>query len=306
MVDTGRLRSAVIVVSYNSARWLAGCLADLSDSNVEQIIVVDNASTDESCQIAGSFERVTLITNANNEGFAAACNIAVAAAESSVHTLIFLNPDTRLEHGLISGLHEFLESHEEYGVVGPLQLELSQVDIDGPDRPPYNAWTRKAVKCFGIYPPDQTWIDPMPEQAFRDWLSELGTKTIDVEYVNGAAFAIRKDLFASCGGFDTGYFLFFEEVDLCRRVRRLGYKIALIDGLLVRHAWGGHAEGRRLRFWLKSKYRYIMTDASLPLRGRAKIISRHLKKDFHTATVDKHFRSQVAVALLETALNLKP
>jgi GT2 family glycosyltransferase len=269
------LTIAVIVVGHNSERWLASCFAGFRDAGEEmKLIYVDNASSDGSVGVVESLGNVVIIRNARNLGFGEACNVGARfASVRGARVLFFLNPDTRATAELVTRCATAAVSDDSIGMVGPLQIEYGSRDS-----PRFNTWTRRAVRCADVYPSEHFRVKPFGEADFAEWLADQ-LSDVEVWYVNGGAFAIRSEVFEACGGFDPAYFLFFEEVDLARRARWLGFRAAMLPDAIVEHAWGGHESGIRLREWTRSKYQFVLTDASLPSSSRLKKIVCHLARD---------------------------
>lgn len=255
--------TAVVVVGYNSKRWLGPCLAALNCVGSGLLIIyVDNASEDDSVSFVRQFVSVNIVQNESNLGFGVGCNLgAECARRLGAGVVIFLNPDVLADPTTLILLAEDVATDASLGAVGPLQLEYH--DFNG--RKCYNAWTRRAIVANHLMPIRHRTMDPLNEQEFSEWLDSDSNSHVEVKYVNGATFAIRLDLFEKIGGFDSAYFLFFEEVDLCRRLHWLGYRTLLRKDALVRHAWGGHQQEYRRAMWIRSKYVFIVTDAERPL-----------------------------------------
>jgi GT2 family glycosyltransferase len=271
---------AVVVVGYNSGAWLGRCFSSLLavDANSVLSIYVDNDSHDNSVAIASQFPTVQVVRSPRNVGFGAGCNLGAEAARNrGVDYLFFLNPDTRASTEAVLASVDFLHRNGSFGAVGPLQIEYGKSKVS------YNRWVRRAVLCLATYPPDHHRVSPLSNQALlRSRI--LDRDTIEVCYVQGAAFAIPAELFHRIGGFDSRYFLFFEEVDLCRKMHWLGYTTALLPRLTVEHGWGGHGSGSRLRHWLRSKYMFILTDPALHAPTRLRLLRRHLRADIASAS----------------------
>lgn len=114
----------VVTVNYNAGQLLANCVYSVLEAGVRQVIIVDNGSTDaiEDLQRACQDERILVIRNGKNLGFAAACN--VGALSSDAPRLLFLNPDSVLENGALGRMIEVLDSSESIGMVGCLVLKV--------------------------------------------------------------------------------------------------------------------------------------------------------------------------------------
>jgi GT2 family glycosyltransferase len=296
---------AVIVVGHNSSGWLNDCFASIRadrDAGMH-LVYVDNASTDDSVEVVRRIGGVHIVWNRHNRGFAAGAHDgACFASRLGADVLFFLNPDTRASSRAIRTCGDVLMADRLLGVIGPLQTEYGRGDP-----PQFNMWTRRAVRCATTYPLYHPVVNPMAQEWFDDW-RRTRADPIPVWYVNGGAFAIRAEVYCQCGGLDRRYFLFFEEVDLCQRVRRLGYAVALLPNVFVEHAWGGHASEVRLQLWLRGKYRFLLSDTTLRRTHRWRLVGEHLVKD--VAAMMEHragIRKSVALVawLLTTLVQLK-
>ena len=245
------------------------------------VLYVDNASTDSSCHIADSFHSVLLLRESRNRGFGAGCNVGAAAARAAgADYLFFLNPDTRAPWGAVARCAAVLESQPEIGVVGPLQLTLESAS-----KPLlYNAWTRRIVRWKDTDVLANRALEPLSDIAFGEWLRSA-PQFVETAYVNGAALCIRAATFFELGGFDERYFLFFEEVALCREARQRGYRVGLSTASSIRHAWGGHATGARSLLWARSKYFYLLADPAAPRLLRLRAFAKEFVRDLRRGRV---------------------
>jgi len=229
-----RLFLSVIIVTYNSQDFIGECLESVEraiekakgwDWLKVEIIVVDNASTDGTVEIVRQFDRVQLICNAQNLGFAAGVNRGVKVAQGD--WLLLLNPDCVIDENAILALAEFIQNcSDEVAVVG-LQL----LNADGTLQP------------SGRHFP-KVWEFLLALLGFSRWMETRWfkgrdfTKVQEVDEVSGAALAISRKAFEQVGGMDEGFFLFFEELDLCRRVKAKGLKVVYLPNAKVKHLWG--------------------------------------------------------------------
>jgi GT2 family glycosyltransferase len=237
-------------------------------------VYVDNASVDASVEIAQRANGVHIIEKAVNLGYGHACNTgAEHAIGLGADVLFFLNPDTRVDVETVMSCADFLAMHRAVGVAGPLQVEYGHVE---PKR--FNRWTRRAVRCAAAHPLDHHRYAPFADSEFARW-RRARPADVNVSYVNGAGLAIRTDVVMRCGGFDPVYFMYFEDVDLCRKVRSRGYEVVLLPNLEMEHAWGGHDHGERRRLWTVSKYRYLLADPQVTYARALGLASRHLLRD---------------------------
>ncbi len=245
----------MVIVSYNVQAPLRACLASAARTAAEsglqaETIVVDNASTDGSvAMVEAEFGGVTILRSPVNEGYGAACNRGAGAAGGEI--LVFLNADVELATGTLRELVAALEDARA-GLAGP-----AVVDPAG--------HLHRSVRRF---PSPHGWL--LDGTLFERW---WGTRWLlagyrpaiepgrpsRVDWVEGACLAVRREAFAAIGGFDSGYFMYCEELDLCRRLRRAGRSVLYVPAAVVTHQ-GGASAGQaaainRARF-LRSKVRY--------------------------------------------------
>ncbi|MBF0395006.1 MAG: glycosyltransferase family 2 protein, partial [Alphaproteobacteria bacterium] len=216
---------SVLVVNWCSGPWLSRCLDALERQTWRdfEIIVVDNGSTDGSAAAADGRSGVTLIEAGANLGFAAGNNRA--AARAGGRWLVLLNPDAVAEPDWLAMLAEGIERHPWAAVFGSTQLSWDDPGVlDG---------VGDAYHASGL-----AWRAGIGHQA----------AAIPPDYETfaacAAAAAIRADAFAEAGGFDESYFCYFEDVDLCFRLRLLGHRVVQLERARVRHA-GSASSGRR-------------------------------------------------------------
>lgn len=220
---------AAIVVTHQSASTLDECLRCLRDAEgVAQIRVVDNASTDDTLDIvlrhATADPRVHFIANPDNPGFAVACN--QGAADSSARWLAFVNPDLMVEAGTLAGLRTQAQA------LGPCLLGVDLVGDDGVHDPA----ARRHDPDFAamLRTPTARHLDVPPD----------GAPLQRVDAVSGALMLLPRDLFLRLHGFDEGYRLHAEDLDLCRRARQSCAEVAIVNTLCVRHVRGVSGRSR--------------------------------------------------------------
>jgi N-acetylglucosaminyl-diphospho-decaprenol L-rhamnosyltransferase len=251
---------AVVVVGHNSARWLETCLTALFRSSAV-VIYVDCGSHDASVETVVGLGCQHVI-QVRNGGYGFGCNRgAERALELEASYIVFLNPDVVVSPATVGRLAQRLASNRSIGALGPLQVEYGEETSSE-----YNRWTRRAPFAAQVEATEHHQVAPMEQAAFHDWISFRHGELISVRYVNGACIAMRLQYFFDAGGFDQGFFLFFEEVDLCRRLASKDLKILLDPTLTVGHAWGGHETIHRFRHWHASKYRFIFTDVNVKVQ----------------------------------------
>lgn len=260
---------SVIIINYNLEEEINNCLNSLLKTldKVEklsqsfEIIIVDNNSPNKSLSLLEEkykSEKIHFFYSEKNLGFGKGCNLGASKAKGEF--LLFLNPDTIVEEDIFTTIIDLFKSEKKIGIIGPKQQ------------------TRKPFFDFsaGFYP--NIFFELLNLFGlgvfFEGFLVNLLTKFSSKDFFNvywilGAAIFIRKDLFDTIDGFDKDYFMFFEEVDLCRRVYRRGYKIVYYHKLKIHHI--GSVSGKRNYFLYTvrtyaSKYLFLTKHYKFPLK----------------------------------------
>ena len=223
---------AVVVVAYESAYTIDDCLSRLRAADgVGQVRVIDNASKDATLSIvqrhATADPRVRFVANPDNPGFGVACNQGAAACD--LPWIAFVNPDCLVERDTLRRLQEGAEDLGGAAIVGADQVDEAGV----PD-----AATRRRDPDFAAMLRD-------PSRA------QLGVPEDDealqrVDAISGALMVMPRRLFERLGGFDEGYRLHAEDLDLCRRARALGATVAIANDVRVVHVRGVSSRTRPL------------------------------------------------------------
>lgn len=239
-----------ITVNYNSGELLKGLFASLAEqAPLTQLVVVDNASSDSDLDFleSASDARIDLIRNQTNRGFAAACNQGAALAQTPY--LLFVNPDCRLETGTLARLMGILEAHPEVGMLGALLLNPDGSEQRGGRR--YLPDPRRALmRVLGRDRPDLQG----GTRGFDLAGTALPDAPVEVDAISGAFMLLRRQVFEEMGGWDEGYFLHCEDLDLCMRFGRAGWKILFVPDVRVYHAQGTSSRKRPV-FVLWHKHR---------------------------------------------------
>ena len=232
---------AVIIVNYNSGAFLKQCLVSLRQSTIPlEIVVVDNGSSDGSADFISKASRVSdcqLIRNLTNLGFAVAVNQGVQS--TTAEDVLLINPDCIVQPHSVAGLKLAMQ-REECGAVGGLVFGFNGREQAGcRRRDPTLA--RSVVKLlgklgvrFGLMGVDLT-TEPLP------------VSPIQVDAVSGAFMMIHRESFDAIGGMDEGYFLHFEDLDLCRRLRYGGMPVLFVPTVSVLHCQGASSRERPFR-----------------------------------------------------------
>jgi len=221
---------SIIVVSWNTRNLLQRCLNSVyavPDRVQREVIVVDNGSTDGSTRmVRGEFPRVRLIENIQNAGFARANNQGFVRGAGRY--LLMLNPDTEVRPRALATLVAFMDSHPDAGAAGAMLL-----NADGTPQTscyPEPTLFREFWRLFHL---DALW--PRACYPMASWPLEAPRQ---VEVAQGACLILRRDALSSVGLLDEDYFIYSEEVDLCHRMRRAGWRVYWVPQAAVVHHGG--------------------------------------------------------------------
>ena len=244
---------AAVVVTYHSEAEIDSCLRSLQ--NVAEIVVVDNGSADRTCEIASRYGGgVRLIANRVNRGFAAAANQGVLATASPF--VLFLNPDAVL----LNSLRPLVEQMQTPGVgaVGGRLVddqERTQVGFG------IRAFPTPASLAFEALLVNRLWPRNPVNRRYR-CLDLDHDRPQEVDQPAGAFLMVRREVLEAIGGWDERFYpLWFEDVDLCRRIRAAGWRIRYEPSAAARHR-GAHSLARisledRQVYWYGSLLAYV-------------------------------------------------
>jgi len=228
---------AAVVVNYKAAELTVGCVASLRAEGVEEIVVVDSGSGDDCGPLlAASDPAAVFVDLPTNVGYGAAANAGVRRTDAAV--VVVANPDLVVEPGTVAALVAAIDRDDRIAVVGPR--------IDRPDGSRYpSARTFPSLSdalghgFAGLVTTDNPWS----RRYLRTGSEEAGP----VDWVSGAFFAVRRRAWDEVGGFDEGYFMFMEDVDLCWRLRRAAWSVAYEPAGRVTHFEGASRESAPYR-----------------------------------------------------------
>jgi len=242
--------TGIVVVTYNSAAVIEKCL---DSCGALPVVVVDNASQDNTPELAGSRATVKLITNRSNLGFAAAANQGVAELDTDL--ILLLNPDVELETSLDAMERSCRENG--FGIAGG-----KLVDPEGSVQVGFTArrFPTPLALVFEVLGINRLFPWNLANRRYRCFDVDL-SQPAEIDQPPGALLLFRRDVWQRLGGFDTQFRpLWFEDVDFCRRARNLGVKIQYVPEVIGRHQ-GGHSIAKldwvqREVFWYVSLLRY--------------------------------------------------
>ena len=259
---------SVLVVNHDGRDHLRHCLERLAAQagSYGEVVVVDNASSDGSARmVRESFPDCRLLALEDNLGFGAANNLAAESARGDA--LLLLNSDAWLEDGTLPRLAAALAADP--------RLALAAPELRYPDGRPQFAWAPEtgvlgeAVQMLRNRFESRPWAHREPPR----WLRPL----LGPGWYSAACVLLRRTAFEAVGGFDEAIFLYFEDVDLCRRLRRAGWQLATVPGAVAYHVKGGsrpsgrgEIEYRRAQLYYYRKHRPAWEVSYLRSRMRRK------------------------------------
>jgi len=242
----------VVVVNWNSGGYLAQCIASLdalqpSDADIRSVIVVDNASTDGSNEVAAARVPLALVSNSTNLGFGAACNIGARRGRADM--ILFLNPDARVDSSSIARTVAALREHPDTWIAGARLIDPNgRVQRTCCRAPTALRMIARALGVDRLFPSLGYVMSEWPHDATRE-----------VDHVIGAFYLIRRDAFERLGGFDERFFVYLEDLDLSMRVRAAGGKCLYVAEATAHHVGGGTTasiKATRLFYSVRSRLQY--------------------------------------------------
>ena len=252
MADEPKL--SVVVLSWNTVDLTLACLRSLmaeSPRHSREILVIDNGSTDGSADaIAAEFPRLLLVRNDENLGYAAGNNQGAQRARGTYFCT--LNSDTEVQPGALDGLIDFLEANPKYGAVSPRLCSFDGSVQTACMRFP-GLWTALCYDTvFGKFWPG-SWVEARYFMRDFDHLTSR-----DVDQPPGACFLMRREEYLTMDGLDEELFLFFNDVDLCRRLKKRGRKIRYLAEETVLHHEGASTKGFKefIVVWHRNRLAY--------------------------------------------------
>lgn len=248
------MKITVQIVNFRSREYLPDCLfsvrENLPGGVAAEILVINN-----DLEPLGNDFSASVLENGKNIGFGRAHNLGSKQALGEY--VLFLNPDTRILPGALAAMLDFFAADEKLGVVGPMLL---------------NSAGNIQSECFGGRKTPSSIIG---EKFFSRRRGFPGKeKLFEVDWVSGGALMVRKDVFEKAGKFDENYFMYFEDVDLCLRVKKMGYKIAVNPAAKIFHEGGKSFESERekKRLYYASQDYYLRKNFGAAGAGLVKLV----------------------------------
>ncbi|HKL17173.1 MAG TPA: glycosyltransferase family 2 protein [Patescibacteria group bacterium] len=235
--EKNNIKLSIIIVNWNVKPLVHRCIGsifkNLKNINFE-IIVIDNNSQDGSKDLLKKLnkerQRLKIILNNKNIGFAAANNMGLKKAEGEF--ILFLNPDTEVRPNSVKKMIKKLESNKDIGLIGPKMISVSGKTQSSVRKfPSVLSQAIIFLKLHHIF----TKLPVLKNYFQSDFNYD---KEAEVEQVMGAAMMTKKDILKRVGYWDESYFLWFEDIDLCKKIKDAGWKVIYTPEAEVFHHGG--------------------------------------------------------------------
>ena len=222
------MRTAIVILNWNGRNWLEQFLPSVTQFRGDaELIVADNGSTDDSLawleQVHPSVRRIAL---EKNHGFAGGYNVALEQVDAD--RFLLLNSDVEVTAGWLDQLNDLLDRNPDMAACQPKVLSYAEQDKFE------HAGAAGGFIDRNGYPFCRGRIFEITESDGGQYNDEC-----EVFWATGACLLIRADAFREAGGFDADLFAHMEEIDLCWRLRRMGWRIGYTSSAVVRHVGGG-------------------------------------------------------------------
>lgn len=224
-------RLSIVIVNFNGRGHLENCLRSLSahpPATAHEVVVVDNASTDDSAEIAAGFPAVRLLRLPVNAGFSAGNNAGIRATGGEL--VLLLNNDTVVPEGAIDRLVARLDAHPDAAVAGPRLVDAQgEPELSfGPMITPFGELRQKIV----------TGLHARGVPLASSWVRRATSREHAVDWVSGACLLVRRKVAEQVGLLDERFFLYTEDVDFCASVRAAGWKVLFTPAAEIVHLRG--------------------------------------------------------------------
>lgn len=248
----------VVTITYSPGGTLDDFIRSLATEPEarDSVIVVDNGSTDGAPEKAElEHESVRLVRSPGNVGYGAAANIGVREFDPAVRFVLVCNPDTQVTPGAVASLLDAARARPEAGALGPRILEPEGgVYPSARALPSIRTGIGHAV-LSGVWP-----TNPWTRRYQQRDVSKSGQIT-RVGWLSGAFLLLRREAFEAVGGFDEDFFMYFEDVDLGRRLAKAGWQNYFVPDATVMHIGGASTDSvseKMVQAHHRSAYRYIV------------------------------------------------
>jgi N-acetylglucosaminyl-diphospho-decaprenol L-rhamnosyltransferase len=259
--EPGTARWAAVVVSYNYGDLLERCVRSILDdasAGVPDVVVVDNGSTDGSLErLSAALPKARVFAAPGNVGYARGANLGIATTDAPV--VAVLNGDVELAPGVAAAMLAAIDTDPRVAAAGPRVLNTDGSVYPSARTDP-GLWVAAAHAAFGLVWRTNPWT-----RRYRQ-LDVDPTAARHVDWISGAAVWLRREALDDVGGWDERYFMYMEDVDLCLRLRRAGWRIAYEPSGEILHTQGASTSKRPYRM-IAEHHRSVWRFASRRYRG---------------------------------------
>lgn len=237
-----------VVVNFNGGSTLAEAARALRSGGARRIVVVDNDSSDDSLmRLSSATNDVEVVRETRNLGYGTAANRGIAVCDAPY--VLVMNPDVEIAPDALAILSRVLDDQPDVGFVGPQILDASGATYPSARRFP-NFALGAAHAFIGLFWPRNRW-----SERYRNEHRVAGELVArDADWASGACALLRRVAFESVGGFDEGYFMYVEDLDLCWRLRRAGWRVRYEPRALATHVQGLSTRARPYRMLVAHHY----------------------------------------------------
>ncbi len=252
---------SIVTVNWKVADLVGELLGSIHANKEDlavEVYVVDNASGDHIEEVVAKFRArsdvpVTLVRNGRNLGFAKANNQAIRRCSGRYVAL--LNPDTRLTRGALKRMKAWMDARPDVGVAGPKLL-----NPDGSLQESVRRFPRLLDQALILLKLQHLWPSAPPFMSYLAKDFDYG-KEQDVDQLMGAALFVRRKVFEGIGLLDERFFIWFEEVDFCKRAREAGWGVVYVPSVqVIHHGGASFAQAmtfRKQRYFTASMAKYF-------------------------------------------------
>ncbi len=240
------MRVTAVVVTFNAESLIGPCLDALRELDLAEIVVRDNASTDATSEVVQSHTTgrppVTFLTSATNDGFGRAVNASVAAVPAS-DAVLLVNPDCILGVEVYEELVRYLSARPDVSAVAPAMVDRNGTrTIAGGAKPTLLKELLSLLRVDDLVPPRvRPWLARRLRNVKRGrsitrYLATFAADgPVELDWVSGFCMLVRTSDWHSVGGFDPAFFLYYEDVDLCDRLRAAGGAVVCLASVAATH-----------------------------------------------------------------------
>lgn len=228
------MKLSIIIVAWNIREELVNCLRSIESNRPREdfeLIVVDNASSDGTIEaVKNDWPQVITIANSENRGFAAANNQGIKRSKGRY--VFFLNPDTLVHPHALDILTDFMDKNPDVGACGPRLLNADGTIQRSVRRFPT---FRSALYQYTIFRQIGVFLGQYNRWLMKDFTYD---SQAEVDQLMGAALLVRRSVIDRIGVMDEGFFMYYEEVDLCLRIKKAGWRIVFTPDAVINHIGG--------------------------------------------------------------------